>query len=130
MDFNEALRDILAAHQEYHQDAYRYLYYAANPAAYAEQNTDTPSGNQHKNLNAREFYITFCEILLREYGPMARTIVRYWGLHTTLDIGRATYYLITAGVLSKKKHESLEDFEHLPSLDATLLAPYEPTSLS
>lgn len=122
IDFHDALQRLLAEHREYHPDAYQFLYRAAVPGGVPATVPGTPAAH----LSASEFYTTFCQSLLSEYGPMALTVFHYWGLTTAQDVGTAVYHLIEAGVVSKRKHESRSDFDHLPTPEQMLAAPFEP----
>lgn len=118
IDFHDALQTILDEHREFHSDAYQLLYASATP----ESNHALPS----HHLSAEELYTTFCRKLLKEYGPLALTVLNYWGFHSVHDIGTAVYYLVAAGAVSKRRDESAADFDSLPSLEVMLLTPFEP----
>ena len=126
IDFHDALQSLLSEHREYSSEAYRFLYQATNPASYAAH--DMPDSNRGRHLSAAEFYAAICRLALQEYGPLARTVFDFWGLHTTQDIAKATYYLIAAGIFSKQSHETIEDFAPLPSLEEMLEKPFIPQS--
>lgn len=121
IDFHDAVQSILAEHREYHPDAYHYLHLAASP-----ENREASSKRHTSHYSAKEFYHAFCNLLLKEYGPMAYTVLTYWGIHTTMDVGKATFYLIEQRVLSKRPHERVEDFASLPTPEQVLLTPFEP----
>lgn len=124
IDFHDALQSILAEHREYHPDAYQCLYQAAVPGGASATLPSAPAAH----LSASELYTAFCQNLLREYGPMALTVFHYWGLRTAQDVGTAVFYLVGAGVVSKRRHESISDFDHLPTPEKMLAEPFEPDS--
>ena len=124
IDFHDALQSILAEHPEYSPDAYRFLYLATNPTAGAVH--DTLEARPPRHLSAREYHAAVCNLALKEFGPMARSVFNFWGLKTTQDIANATYYLIDAGIFSKQRHETKEDFLPLPDLGKTLEKPILP----
>lgn len=124
-DFYDTLLNIHEEHPVYHVDAYRFLYLASSPLSYLLLPRRKRFQNRH--LSAKEYYEKLCELALHEYGPMAKTVFEHWGLKTTQDIARATYYMIDAGILSKQKDESIDDFAPLRPLSEVLSAPYTPT---
>lgn len=126
IEIHDALRVILAEHKEYHPEAYHSIYLATNPTSGTQ--LDTPDRRPAKHLTARELYTTLCHQALEEYGPMALTVFRHWGLKSAADVAQATYYMIQAGILSKQRHESREDFLHLPTLEEMLDTPFAPRS--
>ena len=53
------------------------------------------------------------EMALGRFGPLARTILEHWGIHSTDDIGEIVFALVDYGVLIKEPTDSLDDFEAL-----------------
>jgi len=52
-------------------------------------------------------------LALKEFGPMARTVLEHWGIHQTGDVGRIVFALVEEGVLVKEEEDRLDDFENL-----------------
>lgn len=52
-------------------------------------------------------------LAIREFGPMARTVLGFWGIHSTEDVGQIVFALVETGVLIKEDDDSLEDFREL-----------------
>jgi len=52
-------------------------------------------------------------LALKEFGPMARTVLEHWGIHQTGDVGRIVFALVEEGVLVKEEEDRLDDFEDL-----------------
>ena len=53
------------------------------------------------------------DLALRLYGPMAKTVLQYWNVRTTRDIGEVVFNLLEVGVLSKDEADSRNDFDDL-----------------
>ena len=47
---------------------------------------------------------------LELYGPLARSVLEYWGIKTTADFGEIVFNLIKAKQLTKTETDSKEDF--------------------
>ena len=47
---------------------------------------------------------------LELYGPLARSVLEYWGIKTTADFGEIVFNLIKAKQLTKTENDSKEDF--------------------
>ncbi len=47
---------------------------------------------------------------LDRYGPMARTVLEHWGIHTTEDIGDIVFAMVDFGILTKQDEDRREDF--------------------
>ena len=52
-------------------------------------------------------------LALKEFGPMARTVLEHWGIHQTGDVGRIVFALVEEGVLVKEEEDRLDDFEDI-----------------
>ncbi len=64
-------------------------------------------------------------LALEQYGLMARTVLAYWGIETTADIGAVVYALIDAGLLVRQPDDRLEDFEGVYGFETAFEREYE-----
>ena len=85
-------------------------------------------------MNGLEFYLTMLGekrhvtgqelskgLLLfahKQFGPLARSVLKHWGINTTDDLGNIVYNLISIQVMSRQPEDSIEDFYHVVDLDA------------
>ena len=60
------------------------------------------------------------ELALREFGLMARTVFRAWGIGATGDFGELVFNLIEAGLMSKTDEDHRLDFVDVYDLDEAL----------
>jgi uncharacterized repeat protein (TIGR04138 family) len=51
------------------------------------------------------------ELALKQYGPMARTVLAHWGIHETEDLGDIVFAMVECGVLIKREEDRREDFQ-------------------
>jgi uncharacterized repeat protein (TIGR04138 family) len=58
---------------------------------------------------------------LREFGLMARTVFRQWGINRTDDFGEIVFNLIEAELMSKTPEDSRADFQGVYDLDQALV---------
>jgi uncharacterized repeat protein (TIGR04138 family) len=72
------------------------------------------------HLSGRQLVEGMCEYARREFGMMARTVFRMWGVHRTDDFGEIVFNLIDAGLMSRTDDDSRADFHALFDLDETL----------
>jgi len=49
-------------------------------------------------------------LALRQFGPLARTVLEHWGIHSTEDMGEIVFALVEAGILIKEEEDRAEDF--------------------
>ena len=60
------------------------------------------------------------DFALREFGLMARTVFRQWGIDATADVGELVFNLIDAGLMSKTPDDHRRDFVDVYDLDEAL----------
>jgi uncharacterized repeat protein (TIGR04138 family) len=53
------------------------------------------------------------EFALAQYGPMARTVLAHWGIHSTDDLGEIVFAMVECGVLIKREEDRKEAFQDL-----------------
>ena len=49
-------------------------------------------------------------LAMEQFGPLARTVLEYWGIHSTDDLGEIVFDLVDMGVLVKNPRDRPEDF--------------------
>src|SRR5262245_24198731 len=57
------------------------------------------------------------DLALREFGFMARTVFRLWGINRTDDFGEIVFNLVEANLMSKTDNDSRDDFRNVYDLD-------------
>lgn len=121
--FYEALEQILREDERYARDAYAFLRDALE------------STLKHRNKGRRESsgHVTAKELLegfrlhaLQECGPMATTVLGYWGVHSCQDIGNIVFNLVEAGVFGKTDDDSPEAFADGYDFDEAFDRPFRP----
>lgn len=65
------------------------------------------------------------DLALREYGLMARTVFRMWGINHTADFGEIVFNLVAAQLMSKTAEDCRDDFRDVYDLDQVLVRDYQ-----
>jgi uncharacterized repeat protein (TIGR04138 family) len=60
------------------------------------------------------------DLALREFGLMARTVFRMWGVNRTDDFGEIVFNLVEAGLMSKTPNDDRQHFHEIYDLDEVL----------
>ena len=50
------------------------------------------------------------DLALERWGLLARSVLEYWGIHSTEDLGEIVFALVECGVLVKREDDSPHDF--------------------
>ncbi len=66
--------------------------------------------DEPRHINGQELATGCRDLAIDHFGPMARTVLEHWGIHTTQDMGAIVFALIDCGVLIKQASDSRDDF--------------------
>ncbi len=72
---------------------------------------------QPRHLTGPELAEAVRDLALVRFGPMARSVLRHWGVHSTSDMGNVVFLLVESGILIKQPTDTPEDFEDLFSFE-------------
>src|ERR1700733_12140417 len=76
------------------------------------------------HVSGQQLLLGVRDLALREFGLMARTVFRMWGVNRTDDFGEIVFNLIEGGLMSKTERDSRADFHDLFNLDEALVRDY------
>ena len=63
-----------------------------------------------RHITGREFCDGIRRYAVDQFGPLARTVLEYWGINETLDFGHLVFALVEVGLMRKTEEDSLDDF--------------------
>ena len=99
---DEILEKLRDRNPRFHGKAYLFLLSALH-AVVAE--FDKP-----RHVSGEELALGVRDLALKQYGPMARTVLGHWGIHDTEDLGEIVFAMVECGVLVKQEEDCREDF--------------------
>lgn len=70
-----------------------------------------------RHISGRELAEGIRVYALQQFGPMAKTVLNYWGVYKTADFGRIVFFLIGAKLLSQQPDDKPEDFDGIYDFD-------------
>ncbi len=70
-----------------------------------------------RHISGQELAEGCRDLAMEQFGPMARTVLEHWGIHSTEDMGEIVYALIECRVLIKQDSDSREDFQEVFNFD-------------
>ena len=80
-------------------------------------------GEEH-HVTGREIVEGAVDLARREFGLLARTVFKQWGVLRSDDLGEIVFNLIEANLLSKTERDSRADFEGLGDMEQALSEGY------
>ena len=78
-----------------------------------------------KDVSGQELLEGFRDYALAQFGPMASTVMKEWGLRNGKNVGEMVFLLIEEDVFSKQPEDSLDDFKGFMSFRKAFEEPYE-----
>jgi uncharacterized repeat protein (TIGR04138 family) len=117
------LDELVRRDPRYPYEAYEFIFAAL---AHAQKLLDRlPSleaiGQEEHHVSGPELLEGVRDLALREFGLMARTVFRAWGINNTSDFGEIVFNLIEANLMSKTSEDNRLDFHNVYDLDKVLV---------
>ena len=109
-NFYETVELMCEKDPRYKPDSYDFVLQALN----STQKKLSRAGH----ISGQELLEGLRESALKQFGPMAKTVLNYWGIHTTVDFGNIVFLMIEYKLLSRTEQDSLKDFENVYDFDS------------
>ena len=118
--FIPCLEDVARRDPRYAYEAYEFVFAAlAHTQKLLGREPDDPADAHH--VTGPELLNGVRDLALREFGLMARTVFRMWGVNATADFGEIVFNLIDANLMSKTDRDDRADFAGVYDLDEALV---------
>lgn len=121
--FEEAVRAIRENDQRFDFDAYLFLRETLDYTLERFRSEESP---EHRHVRGPEMLEGLREFALKEFGPMAATVLENWGVRSCEDIGDMVFQLIGVGAFGKSEDDHPEDFAGLYDFDKAFREPFRP----
>ncbi len=98
-----ALEELRRRDGRYHERAYIFVLAALE---YAQGKLPA-----RRHLSGGELAWACRDFALEQFGLLAPTVLTYWGVGSTADLGRIVFLLIDVGLLARQPSDRIEDFD-------------------
>jgi uncharacterized repeat protein (TIGR04138 family) len=98
----EILEQLRERHPRFHMKAYLFVLSALQAVL---EGLGTP-----RHIAGDELARGVRDLALERFGPLARTVLEHWGIHSTADVGEVVFALVECGILVKQNEDRREDF--------------------
>ena len=68
---------------------------------------------QRRHLTGQELSRGIAEYAREQFGYLAGTVLKRWGIHNTLDFGEIVYLLINEDLMNKTDEDNKDDFRNV-----------------
>jgi uncharacterized repeat protein (TIGR04138 family) len=123
MHYSE-LEEVVRRDPRYAYEAYEFLYAAlahTQKMLGIQQTGDASTEQQVQHVSGRQLLEGVRDLALKEFGLMARTVFRIWGINRTDDFGEIVFNLVEAQLMSKTDEDTRADFHAVYDLDQALV---------
>jgi uncharacterized repeat protein (TIGR04138 family) len=115
LPFWDAVDRIRAVDARYRREAYGFVM-AALGRTVRSLPRDRLADPERRHLSGLELLRGVVALARREFGLLAPTVFREWGLVAAADLGTLVFQLVGAGQLSARAEDRIEDFAGGPDL--------------
>ncbi len=108
-EFYSIISTIHAQDSRYSPEAYEFVMEAL---AFSQKKF-----KKYKHISGEELLTGIKALLLKKFGPMTLTVLKYWGIRVTDDFGNIVYNLVENRVLAKDSHDHYDSFKNAYDFD-------------
>jgi uncharacterized repeat protein (TIGR04138 family) len=76
-----------------------------------------------RHVSGQQLCMGIRDYAIEQYGKLAGTVLRHWGLRKTDDFGRIVFAMVDAGLMRTTDEDRLEDFENVFDFDEAFGTP-------
>ncbi len=102
----DSVEKYLETHKEYEPWAYAFIYGSLSHAASLYK---LPR-NKEAHITAAQLCEAICSLAIQEFGLIAQTVMKQWGIKTTKDLGAVVYVLVQCEMMRQSENDKQEDF--------------------
>jgi len=121
--FIEAVKKICQEDNRYDADAYLFVREALD---FTARSLKKPREGPGRHVSAAELLEGIRQYALKEYGPLAMTVLNAWGIRQCADFGQIVFNLVNKEFLGKTDEDSVRDFDRGYDFATVFRAPFEP----
>lgn len=102
----------------YHRDAFQFVFAALRCAQrILDRLPVDETAEDEAHISGPELLEGVRQLAISEFGLLANTVFRHWGIRSTVDFGHIVFELIDRGEMRKTEHDQLRDFFDIYDFD-------------
>jgi uncharacterized repeat protein (TIGR04138 family) len=121
--FADAVAAIAATDNRYDREAY---FFAQKALFHTVKALNKPMDGPGRHVTGQDLLEGMRSYALQEFGPLARTVLRTWGIQCTEDFGAIVFNLVDRGVWGRTPEDKKEDFANGYSFEEAFTFPFLP----
>jgi uncharacterized repeat protein (TIGR04138 family) len=126
ISIEQAIEQLTRTDPRYPKDAYHFVREALD-FTIKQHKKKTAAGNREHHICGKDLLEGIRVFALKEYGPLTHTVLNYWNLKRSEDIGEVVYNLVSIRVLKTSDTDSKDDFNRGYDFKEAFIHPFEPS---
>ncbi|MFO0863188.1 MAG: Minf_1886 family protein [Gemmataceae bacterium] len=118
--FDPNLASVVKRDPRFPYEAYEFLFHALQHTQRVLGRDPALAVEAKNHVSGPQLLDGIRSLALAEFGLMARTVFRLWGIRRTDDFGDMVFNLIEANLMSKTDQDNRDDFHDVFDLDEAL----------
>jgi uncharacterized repeat protein (TIGR04138 family) len=125
--FAETVNAIVKSDPRYDRGSYSFVREGLDYTLKLNKRNGQPAA---RHVTGQELLEGLRRYALEQFGPMAKTVLEYWGIEKCVDFGEIVFNMVKEGILGKTEQDNLDDFKDGYDFDEAFVKPYRPTPRS
>jgi uncharacterized repeat protein (TIGR04138 family) len=121
--FDAAVDAIVQRDKRYDAGAYFFLKDALD---FTIKRSKSENDGEERHVSGQELLRGVRDFAMQEFGPMAATLLREWGVRACNDVGEMVFVLIEEGMFGRQDSDTKDDFREIFDFDEALTEPFLP----
>lgn len=121
--FHDAISAIVHRDSRFDPDAYFFLKEALD---FTVKRAEESNKGVSRHVSGPELLAGFRDFAIEQFGPMALTLLREWGVNQCQHVGEMVFSLIGEQVFGKQDSDTLEDFSNIYQFEEVFVTPFLP----
>ncbi len=126
LSFDAAVKKIRLTETRFSLPAYEFVRRSLD---HALQRLGRTGQKKPAHVRGEELLESFRALALREFGPMAKTVLNDWGISTCTEVGEVVFQLVQHGILGKSETDKIDDFQELYTFQEAFEIPFLPKAV-
>lgn len=84
---------------------------------------DADGEDERRHVSGQQLCLGLKDFAIRQYGLLARTVLRSWNIHSTEDFGKIVFAMIEADLMRKSDEDTFDDFRAVYDFEAAFGEP-------
>ena len=130
LDPKHPLAELLRRDKRYHLGAYVFVFdalrYGREQLGMGPEEDEAleeeafGDDEQERHVTGQELCYAIQRFAIDQYGLLARSVFKHWGVHSTSDFGEIVFNLIEIGQMRKTERDCREDFDDVYDFEEAL----------